>query len=449
MELRNITFTSLVNWSVQYLLEATFSYNPDYKLVPIGKFLTRNKTPVNIEDGIEYKRVTIRGNNLGVYLRDKEKGENIGTKKQFIVKKDQFLVSKIDARNGAFGVIPDEVDSAIITGNFWTFDVDESVINPHFLSLIVTTPEFIRFCENASNGTTNRHYLQEDLFLAQPIPLPSLPEQNRIVAEYDQKIQLGEQQEQESDRLVKEIEIYLYKSLKIVGNVVKPKEKGLQYISFNKTSRWDTLFLKGSLPILKSTYPVKRFEDIILKFNRGPKNESIRMNSQKYPSDEFIYIGMEHVEKETGNLLDIIKVKGNQIKSQTLKVPRNYLIYGKLRPYLNKYWLNDTAYDNIICSSEFFVFDTKKEINKEFFKYVLASSFVQEQISDKTSGARMPRINETIFYNLQFPLPTIEKQEEMAKHLNQLKNQIKLKRASAVKNKEEALLNFEQEIFSS
>ena len=61
----------------------------------------------------------------------------------------------------------------------------------------------------------------------------------------------------------------------------------------------------------------------------------------------------------------------------------------------------------------------------------------------------MPRINETIFYNLQFPLPTIEKQEEMAKHLNQLKNQIKLKRASAVKNKEEALLNFEQEIFSS
>ena len=100
----------------------------------------------------------------------------------------QFLLSKIDARNGAFGVVPEELDGGIITGNFWTFDVDYSKVNPHYLALLTTTNEFIEFCEQASNGTTNRHYLQEPLFLDIKVPLPSLAEQNKLVEEYTSKI---------------------------------------------------------------------------------------------------------------------------------------------------------------------------------------------------------------------------------------------------------------------
>ena len=160
-----VPLPDIVNWSVQYMLDTNFSYSDKYPLVEIGSFLKRNKTAIDVENDKEYKRVTIKINNGGVFLRDVEKGINIGTKKQFIVSKGQFLLSKIDARNGAFGVVSEEVDGAIITGNFWTFDVDYSKINPYFLALITTTPEFIKFSENASNGTTNRHYLQENLFL--------------------------------------------------------------------------------------------------------------------------------------------------------------------------------------------------------------------------------------------------------------------------------------------
>lgn len=45
---------------------------------------------------------------------------SVGTKKQFMINKGQFLISKIDARNGAYGIVPKELDGAIITGNFWT-----------------------------------------------------------------------------------------------------------------------------------------------------------------------------------------------------------------------------------------------------------------------------------------------------------------------------------------
>ena len=46
---------------------------------------------------------------------------------------------------------------------------------------------------------------------------------------------------------------------------------------------------------------------------------------------------MESVEKNTGELLGLPIVKGMQIKSQTVRIPKGFFIYGKLRPYLNKY----------------------------------------------------------------------------------------------------------------
>lgn len=160
-----VGFSQLYNWSVQYLNDSKIRFTTKYPLVPIKDFLLRNKTAIEIQNNTYYKRATIKIRNGGISLRDEVIGSKIGTKNQFIISKGQFLLSKIDARNGAFGVVPEELDGGVITGNFWTFDVDYSKVNPHYLTLLTTTKEFISFCEQASNGTTNRHYLQEHLFL--------------------------------------------------------------------------------------------------------------------------------------------------------------------------------------------------------------------------------------------------------------------------------------------
>ena len=67
----------------------------------IGDILTRNKTPVEVEDGTSYKQVTIRTNYKGVVLRGSQDGASILTKNQFAVSAGQFILSRIDARNGA------------------------------------------------------------------------------------------------------------------------------------------------------------------------------------------------------------------------------------------------------------------------------------------------------------------------------------------------------------
>ncbi len=147
------------------------------KLTKIGDFLKRSKIPIDILDNEEYKRVTIRINHNGVSLRDTEIGKKIGTKKQFILKAGQFIVSKIDARYGAFGIAPDEVDRAIITGNFWAYDVDFSKLNIEWFNQFTNSPDFYDLCERASAGITHRKYLNENFFLNYEIMLPSVEEQ--------------------------------------------------------------------------------------------------------------------------------------------------------------------------------------------------------------------------------------------------------------------------------
>jgi len=181
----------LENWSVRYLLESNFSYNDNFELMPIGSFLIKSRFKILIEDEKTYQRVTVKINNNGVVPRDTEIGKNIGTKQQYLIKTGQFLMSKIDARNGAFGLVPENLEGAIVTNDFPVFDIDHSVINPEFLVLITTTKEFIKFAQSCSSGTTNRQRIDIDMFLNVNIPLPSLPEQNRIVEAYNEKIKLA------------------------------------------------------------------------------------------------------------------------------------------------------------------------------------------------------------------------------------------------------------------
>lgn len=155
-----------------------------WQLMKFRDFLKRSKIPIDIQDNELYKRVTIKIKHNGVSLRDEEIGKKIGTKKQFVLKAGQFILSKIDARYGAFGIAPEEVDGAIITGNFWAYDVDFSLVNIEWFNQFTNSQDFYDLCEQASSGITHRKYLNEDSFLDNEIYLPSPEEQLQIIEEF-------------------------------------------------------------------------------------------------------------------------------------------------------------------------------------------------------------------------------------------------------------------------
>ncbi len=240
-----IQLLQLENWSVQSLLESKVLYSNKFELAKIGDFLIRNRNLIDIEDDKNYNRVKVKINNNGVELRDTEKGSNIGTKKQYLVKAGQFIISKIDARNGAFGIIPKELEGAIVTNDFPLFDVNIKKINPQFLLLITTTKEFIKFAQSCSSGTTNRQRMDMDLFLNQKIPLPSIKEQDEIVNAYNIKIQEAKRLEDKANKLIDESAEFFMKELGYETNQSQQRNKsrGLRFISYLELEKWGLDFI--------------------------------------------------------------------------------------------------------------------------------------------------------------------------------------------------------------
>lgn len=147
----------------------------------IGDFLKRIKRPIDLQPDQEYKLVTIKMNHKGVELRGQKKGRDIKSK-MFEVKEGDFILSGIDARNGAFGIVGKELESAIVTNDFWYFEIDEDVISKQLFLELTATTWFDEICQKGSDGTTQRIRLQKDKFFNQKILLPERDEQEDLLS---------------------------------------------------------------------------------------------------------------------------------------------------------------------------------------------------------------------------------------------------------------------------
>lgn len=153
--------------------------------VALGDVLRRSNEPAVCVPDAEYDEVTIRLWGKGVISRGKVRGADITTPRR-VVRANQLILSKIDARNGAIGLVPQELDGAIVSNDFPSFEfADHRQIDPAFMGWMVRSRHFVDLCKAASEGTTNRVRIKEDRFLAQQIVLPPLAEQQAIVSRLD------------------------------------------------------------------------------------------------------------------------------------------------------------------------------------------------------------------------------------------------------------------------
>ncbi len=76
-----------------------------WRKVKLGDILERKKNLVEIKDDDEYKLVTVRLFHKGVNLRKVAKGSELSSNKMHSVKTGEFILSGIDARHGAFGIV--------------------------------------------------------------------------------------------------------------------------------------------------------------------------------------------------------------------------------------------------------------------------------------------------------------------------------------------------------
>jgi type I restriction enzyme S subunit len=402
-------------------------------LTKIGDFLKRSKIPIDILDNDEYKRVTIRINHNGVSLRDTETGKKIGTKKQFILKSGQFIVSKIDARYGAFGIAPDEVDGAIITGNFWAYDVDFSKLNIEWFNQFTNSPDFYNLCERASAGITHRKYLNETFFLNYEIMLPSVEEQLiQIEKIKKQKVSFGELTSELTHQLdlIKQLrQAFLREAMQ--GKLVKStniKETGQQLLSKIKAEKAQLIAVKKLKkekelpPITEDEIPFEIPENWAW-CRLGEISSIVRGGSPRPAGDPKYYDGdipflkvgdlTGYEGKYCNTYTHTIKKEGlyktRYVEANTLMLTNSGATLGVPRICTFPTTFNDGI-------AAFLGIDN---LNKEFLFY-----FLREKsdyfLKEASRGQGQPNLNTDIIGSTLIPLPPLHEQEQIVTKLEEL-----------------------------
>lgn len=154
-----------------------------FPVVALGDALRQRKEFITIDDTQQYKRCRVQLHARGVVLRDLVSGSDIKTKKQQVCRASEFLVAEIDAKVGGFGLVPDELDGAVVSSHYFLFEIDHTVLEPRYLDHYCRTERFRAQVE--AQGSTNYAAIRPADVLAYTLPLPPVREQQAIVARLD------------------------------------------------------------------------------------------------------------------------------------------------------------------------------------------------------------------------------------------------------------------------
>ena len=95
-----------------------------------------------------------------------------------------IILSKIDARNGAIGVVPDNIGKVAVTPEFPVFTPHPGAVNGDYIRFLIRTGHFLDALKVRSSGTSGRKRITADTFLSLAIPLPNLSVQEELVARF-------------------------------------------------------------------------------------------------------------------------------------------------------------------------------------------------------------------------------------------------------------------------
>ncbi|HHO5454790.1 TPA: restriction endonuclease subunit S, partial [Staphylococcus aureus] len=155
-------------------------------------------------------------------------------------------------------------------------------------------------------------------------------------------------------------------------------------------------------------------------FGNLATNKSDKFNPQN--ENASIDIELDCIEQNTGRLIKIYNSK--EFSSQKNKFNPQNVLYGKLRPYLNKYYFTKKSG---VCSSEIWVLkSTKEDKLLNLFLYYFIQTKRYSDVASKSAGSKMPRADWGLIENIRVYFPELCEQQKIGEFFSKLDRQIEL-----------------------
>lgn len=302
--------------------------------------------------------------------------------------------------------------NGMLTGAYDTFSMS-NVVSPQFINYYYTAVDDVKALRPYYSGL--RKVVKKDKFMAISIPLPPIPEQNKIVAYLDKRITLIENCKCQRDRELQTLnELKQAEIASVVTRGLNPdvpmKDSGIPWI--------------GQIP---KHWELRRFKTVC---------SLIREPSKKGDKK----IALENIESNTGRLIATDSV----FDGEGVHFEPGDILFGKLRPYLAKVYL---AKESAQAVGDFYVFRSNGSIIPAYLHKLIISAPFIGVVNAGTYGTKMPRASWQDISQLNIPLPPIEEQNFIVEYIESKTNKIDTM-IEALKAEIDRLTEYKQRLIS-
>lgn len=288
------------------------------------------------------------------------------------------LISRMPLPIGRACILPDLGYDCITAVDVSIWRPKESIADKNYLVHYLSSSEWFLRAESLASGATRARISRTNLE-QEPIPLPPLPEQKRIAAILTEKMAVVEKA-----RAAAEARLKAAREL--------PAAYLREVFEGEETQQWSRKRLDAVLSL---------------------RNEIV------HPYDRLkgktTFVGLEHLQSGTGVRTGAVDV---DMESLTGRKPRFYegdIVYGYLRPYLNKVWIAE--FDGL-CSVDQYVYAVnQQQADTRYIAWYMRSPLYLKRAPIDSTPGQLPRIRKEEVGAVEIELPPLHFQRQVVQRL--------------------------------
>lgn len=231
----SVGFRDLQTWSVAAQFAVNWNW-PDEVIKPLASILSR-RNEAALETLTPESMVTLLTIRFDGSIEPREPVRIKDIKgRLFRVYPGDVVFSKIDVRNGAIGLAPDDTDCMCVTSEFPAYSVDFQKTDSGYVKLLFRTVAFKKLLNSMISGASGRKRIQPTQLEGVKVPIPPLPIQQKIVAHWEAAQLDRAAADTALSTLVLELHSWLVKQTKGFGQVTRSK---VFIANYENTQQWD------------------------------------------------------------------------------------------------------------------------------------------------------------------------------------------------------------------
>ena len=392
----------------------------------LSSFLEKKSIRADALDDNDLLEVLGVSNKVGITITDHKKSKDLS--KYQLVEEGDFAYNPYRINVGSIGLVPSGV-RGFVSPVYVVFKTNKNLL-PELLFDFLKSNEGLFQIGKYARGTVRKTLRFEDLCQIE-MSVPTLNKQKFILKKKESveievnelKTELTHQQsllkKLRQQILQEAIEGKLTADWREQNRDVEPASELLARIQAEKAQLIKDKKIKNQKPLPPISEEEKPFAlpDGWVWCRLGEISnygETKRIGPLKINNDTWV-LELEDIEKETSNLLKKVTFKDRNSKSTQSIFSKGDVLYGKLRPYLDKVLVAD---NDGVCTTE--IMPIKTWICPYYLRFSLKTKKFIEYTNKVISGMRMPRLKTDDARIAIIPLPPLPEQKVIATKVEKL-----------------------------